>query len=130
MDPSTQGKSARHMVKSKTKSISNRGAFFSFSKNRTDNRIESIISVLKMTAWNWSGSHLFCYGAWGRKMSANSLLRVCAQIKLAYPAWNLSDSSNRGMIGKLKEFEDAGSIASPFRLTYLGKIEATLLAAG
>ena len=35
----------------------------------------------------------------------------------------------RGMIGKSMEFEDAGRVASSFRLTYLGKIEATLLLA-
>ena len=34
---------------------------------------------------------------------------------------------NRGMIGKSKEFEDVGGVASSFP-TYLGKIEATLLA--
>ena len=34
---------------------------------------------------------------------------------------------NRGMIGKSKEFEDVGRVASSF-LTYLGKIEVTLQA--
>ena len=35
VDPFTQVKSAKHMVKFKTKFISNRGAFPNFSKNST-----------------------------------------------------------------------------------------------
>ena len=64
-DPFTQVKWAKHMVKSKTKFISSLGAFFNFSKTEC-----SIYNFLKIPAWNWNGSYLFCYAAWAQKKSA------------------------------------------------------------
>ena len=64
------------MVKSKTKSISNRaGAFSNFSQNWTSAPPQFterwIDNFLKITAWSWSGSHLvFFYEAWAQKKSA------------------------------------------------------------
>ena len=74
-------KSAKHMVESKTKSISSLGAFFNFSKTA-----RSIYNFLKISAWKWSGRYLFCYGAWAQKESAKL-------VKLVYPVRNLYDSS-------------------------------------
>ena len=72
-DPSTQVKSAKHMVKSKTKSISSLGTFSNFSKTEL-----SIYNFLKIPAWNWRGSYLFCYGAWAQKESAKlQNMRTC-----------------------------------------------------
>ena len=72
-DPFTQVKSAKHMVKSKTKSISSLGAFSNFSKTE-----RSIYNFLKIPAWNWRGSYLFCYGAWAQKESAKlQNMRAC-----------------------------------------------------
>ena len=75
MDPFTQVKLAKHMVKSKAKAISNRGSFSSFYKNGTSARPQFterwIDNFPKITAWNWSGSHLFCYRTWAQRMSAN-----------------------------------------------------------
>ena len=72
-DPFTQVKSAKHTVKSKTKSISSLGAFSNFSKTA-----RSIYVFLKIPAWYWSGSCLFCYGAWAQKESAKlQNMRAC-----------------------------------------------------
>ena len=87
-DPFTQVKSAKHMVKSKTKSISSLGAFSNFSKTE-----RSIYNFLKIPAWNWRGSYLFCYGAWAQKESAKlQNMRACTGIT-GLSVWNLSDSS-------------------------------------
>ena len=68
-----QVKSAKHTVKSKTKSILSLGAFSNFSKTA-----RSIYIFLKIPAWNWSGSCLFCYGAWAQKESAKlQNMRAC-----------------------------------------------------
>ena len=103
MDPFTQVTSAKQMVKSKTRSISNRaGAFSNFSQNWTSAPPQFterwIDNFLKITTCSWSGSHLFFYEAWAQKSQQNSRTRmsaqiVRAQIKLGYPVWNLSDSS-------------------------------------
>ena len=72
-DPFTRVKSVKHMVKSKTKSITILGAFSNFSKTA-----RSIYNFLKIPAWNWSGSCLFCYGAWAQKESAKlQNIRAC-----------------------------------------------------
>ena len=76
------------MVKSKTKSISNLGTFSNFSKTE-----RSIYNFLKIPAWNWRGSYLFCYGAWAQKESAKlQNMRACTGIT-GLSVWNLSDSS-------------------------------------
>ena len=73
VDPFTQVKSAKYMVKSKTKSISNLGTFYNFSKTK-----RSIYNFLKIPVWNWNGSYLFCYGAWVQKESAKlQNMRAC-----------------------------------------------------
>ena len=73
VDPFTQVQSAKYMVKPKTKSISNLSAFSNFSKTE-----RSIYNFLKIPAWNWSGSYLFCYGAWAQKESAKlQNIRAC-----------------------------------------------------
>ena len=121
-DPFTQVKSAKHMVKSKTKSISSLGAFSNFSKTE-----RSIYNFLKIPAWNWRGSYLFCYGAWAQKESAKlQNMRACTGIT-GLSVWNLSDSS--------KSLDDR-QIKGTWRCrqsrflfpTHLGKVEATLLA--
>ena len=87
------------MVKSKTKSISNLGAFSNFCKTE-----RSIYNFLKIRAWNWSGSYLFCYGAWAQKESAKlQSMRACTD-KLVYPVWNLSDSSKKLDDRQIKRF--------------------------
>ena len=63
----TRVKSVKHMVKSKTKSISSLGAFSNFSKTA-----RSIYNFLKIPAY------LFCYGAWAQKESAKlQNMRAC-----------------------------------------------------
>ena len=73
VDPFTQVKSTKHMVISKTKFISNRGAFSHFSKSRSSAPPQFterwFNNFLKINWWNWSGSHLFCYWAWSQKKS-------------------------------------------------------------
>ena len=54
VDPFTQVKSAKYMVKPKTKSISNLGAFSNCSKTE-----RSIYNFLKIPAWNWLNRQLF-----------------------------------------------------------------------
>ena len=70
-DPFTQVKSAKYMVKSKTKSISSLGAFSNFSETE-----RSICNFPKIPARNWSSSYLSCYGAWAQKESAK-LQNMC-----------------------------------------------------
>ena len=67
--------------------------------------------------------YLFCYGAWAQKESVKlQNMRACtgktglSSMKLVWL-----------MIGRSKELEDVGRVASSFQ-AYLGKIEATLLA--
>ena len=62
-----------------------------------------------------------------RKSQQNSRVRVRAQINWFLQYESCLTHPNSGMIGKSKEFEDVGRVASSFA-TYLGKIEATLLA--
>ena len=82
MDPFTQVKSAKYIVKSKTKSISN------FLKLN----VQSIIFAkffLEIEA------AAICFGMerGGRKSQQNSRIRVRAQVKLVYPIRNVSDLS-------------------------------------
>ena len=74
VDLFTQVKSAKYVVKSKTKSISNLGAFSNFLKlnvlsiifSKFPNEIEAAVS------------YLFCYGAWAQKESAKfQNMRAC-----------------------------------------------------
>ena len=96
MGPFTQVKSAKNMVKSKTKSISNLGAFSNFSKTERSSKF--------LHETDWSGSYLFCYGAWAQKESAKlQSMRACTD-KLVYPVWNLSDSSKKLDDRQIKRF--------------------------
>ena len=84
------------MVKSKTKSISNLGAFSNFSKTERSSKF--------LHETDWSGSYLFCYGAWAQKESAKlQSMRACTD-KLVYPVWNLSDSSKKLDDRQIKRF--------------------------
>ena len=83
-DPFTQVKSAKHMVKSKTKSISSLGAFSNFSKTA-----RSIYNFLKIPV----AAVCFVMERGRRKSQQNSRTCVRAQVKLVYPVRNLSDSS-------------------------------------
>ena len=80
----TRVKSVKHMVKSKTKSISSLGAFSNFSKTAS-----SIYNFLKIPA----AAVCFVMERGRRKSQQNSRICVRAQVKLVYPVRNLSDSS-------------------------------------
>ena len=62
-----------------------------------------------------------------RKSQQNSKISVRARIKLFYPVEACLTHPNRWMIGRSKELEDVGRVASSFP-TNLAKIKATLLA--
>ena len=69
-----------------------------------------------------------CYGAWAQKESAKLQNSRAYTEKKCFIQYETGlNHPNRGMIGKSKEFEDVSGVASSFP-TYLGKIEATLLA--
>ena len=76
VDPFTQVKSAKYMVKSKTKSISNLGAFSNFSKTE-----RSIYNFLKLKRQLF----VFVMNRGRRNSQQNSRICVRAQIKLVYP---------------------------------------------
>ena len=102
MDPFTEVKSAKHMVKSKT-NPSQVGVHFPIFPKLN---VQSII---------------FC--AWEQKESAKLQNTPACTDKTGLSSMKLV----REMIGRSKEFEDVGRVASSFP-TCLGKIEATLLA--
>ena len=80
VDPFTQVKSAKYMVKSKTKSISNLGAFFNFSK--TESSIYNFPNFLHEIE---AAAICFVMERGRRKSQQNSRICVRAQIKLVYP---------------------------------------------
>ena len=120
------------MVTSKTKFISNRGAFSHFSKSRSSAPPQFterwINNFLKINSWNWRGSHLFCYWAWSQKKSAKlqNTLACTDKTGSSDPVWNLFNSSKSRNERLIKGVWRCRRVASSFP-NYLGKIEATLL---
>ena len=90
--------SAKHMVKSKTKSVSNQGAFSNFSKTE-----RSIYNFLKFLHEIEAAAAICVVIERGsRNSQQNSKIHVRAQEKLVYPVWNLSDSSKSRHDQKIK----------------------------
>ena len=90
--------SAKHMVKSKTKSVSNQGALSNFSKAEC-----SIYNFLKFVHEILMAAAIcFVMERGRRKSQQNSRIHVRAQKKLVYPIWNLSDSSKSQHDQKIK----------------------------
>ncbi|MCG8404279.1 MAG: hypothetical protein MI923_03680, partial [Phycisphaerales bacterium] len=79
-DPFTQVKSAKHMVKSKTKSIPSLGAFSNFSGTA-----RSIYKFSKILHEIEAAAICFVMKRGRRKSQQNSRICVHAQIKLVYP---------------------------------------------
>ena len=94
------------MVKSKKNLISNRGAFSSFSKNRTSSpRQFTVCEQLifsKLLCEIEAAAICFVMERGRRKSQQNSRIRVRAEIKLVYPVWNLSDSSKSHDVRQIK----------------------------
>ena len=90
--------SAKHMVKSKTKSVSNQGAFSNFSKTK-----RSLYNFLKfLHEIEAAAAICFVIVCGRRKSQQNSRIHVRGQKKLVYPVWNLSDSSKSRHDQKIK----------------------------
>ena len=87
-DPFMQVKPAKHMVKSKTKSISSLGAFSNFLKLHVQ-----FIFFSKFLHEIEAAAVCFVMEHGRRKSQQNSRICVHAQVKLVYPVRNLSDSS-------------------------------------
>ena len=115
-------KSAEYMVKSKTKSISNLGTFSNFLKLN----VQSII-FSKFPHVIEAAAICFFMERGRRKSQQSSRICVRAQIKLVIQYKTCLTHPKSWMIGRSKELEDVGRVSSSFP-TYLGKIEATLLA--
>ena len=73
VDPFTQVKSVKYMVKSKTKSISNMGTFSNFLKLNVQS-----INFSKLPHEIEAAAICFCYGAWPQKESGKvQNMRAC-----------------------------------------------------
>ena len=106
MDPFTQVKSAKHMVKSKKNLISNRGAFSSFLKtgvvlHGSLLNVEQLI-FSKLLCEIEAAAICFVMERGRRKSQQNSRIRLRAEIKLVYPVRNLSDSSKSHDVRQIK----------------------------
>ena len=90
--------SAKHMVKSKTKSVSNQGAFSIFSKTE-----RSIYNFLKFLHEIEAATAIcFVIERGRRKSQQNFRIHERAQKKLVYPVWSLSYSSKSRHDQKIK----------------------------
>ena len=123
MDPFTQVKSAiKYMVKPKTKSISNLGTFSSFLKLN----VQSIIS--QNSRMKLKRQQFVLLWSVGAERVSKIPEYACVHRKNWFIQYKTCLTHPKSwMIGRSKELEDVGRVASSF-LTYLGKIEATLLA--
>ena len=106
MDPFTQVKSAKHMVKSKKNLISNRGAFSSFLKtgvvlHGSLLNVEQLI-FSKLLCEIEAAAICFVMERGRGKSLQNSRIRLRAEIKLVYPVRNLSDSSKSHDVRQIK----------------------------
>ena len=110
MDPFTQVKSAKYRVKSRTKSISDLGTFSNFRKLN----VQSII-FSKFPHKIEAAAICFAMERGRRKSQQNSRICVRGQIKLVYPVQKICLTHPKSwMIGRSKELEDLGRVASSF----------------